>query len=64
MYDNDAADILDIQRYPYRNDYLCSNEYDLRKVQETVSSDVHSCNSVYLEVYFNLNKIGSNHIPD
>ena len=54
MYDNDAADILDFQRNPYRNDYLCTHEHDLRQVQETVSSDVHSCSSVYPQVYFNL----------
>lgn len=56
MYDYDAVDLLDFQRNPHRNDHLRAYEYDLRKIQEIIPSNIHTRSSVYLEIHLDLNE--------
>ena len=56
MYDHDAADIFNFQRYSYRYDHLRAYEYDLWKIQEIDACNLHTCSSVYLEIYFNITR--------
>ena len=56
MYDYDAVDLLDLQRNPHRNDHIRAYEYDLRKIQEIIPSNIHTRSSVYLEIHLDLSR--------
>ena len=62
MYDHDAVDIFYFQRYSFRYDRLCPYEHDLRQIQEIVTSNVHTCCPVHLEIYVHISLFSCQHI--
>ena len=54
LHHRDAAHIFYFERYPYRNDHLRPDEYDLWKFQENHSCDVYTCCNIHTELYLYL----------